>query len=802
MKQVTIVILSIISIFSFHQSKAQAPVNYYDVGVIVNSRSSFSVSIGNYFMAKRHIPKSNLIVVSGDTSEETDSTNFEALRYQIEDTIKSRGLINKLNYLVTTRGVPLKIKTWDSCDYYPSTFLGLNKDKCASFDAELMLILGKDSVHIGKGDIIIDSFGDILTQPYVGASTHFSKTQYDIYLVSRLDAYSEAEVFRMVDSSGPNTLVNKDSALFVMDAESPDTNLTIGAKPDTSLNNSTIRAAAMLSKRGWRVIADSTTRYITHQRNVIGLSSWGSNATNGGKSRGKSFNTWLPGSYAEIYVSHSASSFAYPPKYVNYQSLIGDNIQAGVTATGGTVYEPYTFGFSDIRLLFERYTDTTQIKRYNIAESFYMANPSMSWMVTLIGDPKTSIVTHLPAKPKPTITKSGQVCQGTTYTLSTSNNLSGIYNWFKGDSNALVATGQPYDSTNSLWVGSGISLIIPVNNVGSYTYTYVNENIAGAGFAEVTVSVIAAPTASFTLIANGCSTTLKADSAAGYSYQWNLNGSPINGANSLYYSVPTSGAYTVTVKNSNGCTATSSSQNASAGSGSISATIKASGPTTFCQGDSVVLTASSGTGYIYQWLRNDTTIADISMVLTVKKSGSYAIKISNAGGCTNTSIATKITVNQPTPVPTITRSGDTLISSSATGNDWYLNGNFIIGGISQKLIVSKSGTYTVKVTGGCNTETSSGYGYLGIAGIQRSAFKLNVYPNPSNGCFTIKATFANSQQTTLNIKDVLGRSIFSKNYSSVSAINDQLNIVNAVQGIYFLSVMNGNETVVKKIIVR
>ncbi len=821
MKQTTtIIILFIISVFSFQQLKAQAPVNYYDVGVIVNSKSAFSVAIGNYFMAQRHIPKSNLIVFSGDTSEETDSANFEAIRAQIEDTIVARGLIYKLNYLVTTRGVPLKITRGDQCvlTYTENDSSGinpfiLNRVRCSSFDAELMLILGKDSVYIGGGNIVTKSY-NILTQPYLDTSytepsSHFSKAKYGIYLVSRLDAYSFDEVHRMIDSSGPNTLVNKDSALFVIDAEDTLFGAAINEATEPSyyaLDLYEKRADSILVKRGWKVLYDTTTAFLTGQRNVLGYISWGSDAKHGSAKKGniKPMDKWYKASYAEIFTSYTARSFAYPPSYPSSDggSLISDLINEGATGTSGPVWEPYTWGFSDVSILFDRYTDTTQAVRYNLAESYYMANPTMGWMMTLVGDPKTSIVTHLPPIPKPAITKINQVCQGTTYILTSSNNLTGNYNWFNGDSNSIKATGQNYDSTNSLWAGSGTSFNIPVTNVGTYTYTYVNENIAGAGLAEVTISVIAAPSASFTLTATGCSTTLKADSAAGYTYQWNLNGSPITGATSLYYSVPTPGAYTVTVKNSNGCSATSASQNASPGSGSISATIKASGPNTFCQGDSVVLTASSGAGYIYQWLRNDTAIADTSMVLTVKKSGNYSIKISNKSGCSNTSIATKVTVNQATPTPTITKSGDTLISSSTSGNEWYLNGNFIIGGTSQKLILSKGGIYTVKVTGGCNTATSSGYGYLGIAGIQRNAFNLNIYPNPSNGSFTINATFANAQQTIINIKDVLGRSIFSKNYGSVSSVNDQLTISNPVEGIYFLSVMNGNETVVKKIIVK
>ena len=39
-----------------------------------------------------------------------------------------------------------------------------------------------------------------------------------------------------------------------------------------------------------------------------------------------------------------------------------------------------------VSVLFDRYTSN-----YNLAESFYMASRSLSWMDVVIGDPKASI---------------------------------------------------------------------------------------------------------------------------------------------------------------------------------------------------------------------------------------------------------------------------------------------------------------------------------------------------------------------------------------------------------------------------
>jgi hypothetical protein len=70
------------------------------------------------------------------------------------------------------------------------------------------------------------------------------------------------------------------------------------------------------------------------------------------------------------------------------------------------------------------------------------------------------------------------------------------------------------------------------------------------------------------------------------------------------------------------------------------ATITAGSATSFCQGGSVVLTASAGSTYL--WSNGATTSS-----ITVSASGSYTVTVTNANGCSATSSATVVTVNAP-----------------------------------------------------------------------------------------------------------------------------------------------------------
>src|SRR5205814_711828 len=102
-----------------------------------------------------------------------------------------------------------------------------------------------------------------------------------------------------------------------------------------------------------------------------------------------------------------------------------------------------------------------------------------------------------------------------------------------------------------------------------------------------------------------------------------------------------------------------------------SATIGASGATTFCAGGSVTLTASSASSYL--WSNGATTQS-----ITVNANGDYSVTVTGGNGCSATSAATSVTVN-PLPSPAISASGATtfcaggnvtLTASSASSYLW------------------------------------------------------------------------------------------------------------------------------------
>lgn len=340
----------------------KATVTYDDVAVIVNTNSANSLVIGNYFQNAHSIPAANMVYVAVDTSEEIDSTVFNSLRVQIENHLLTNNLVNSVNYLVTTKGVPLKVNRGET---FSTT------SPSASVESELMLIFSSYGSYIGAAGKI--------TSPYYYQSEHFTRAAYGIYLVTRLDGYTVQQVLDLIDRSGPGISVDP-GATYVFDQD-PDWNSTIPA-----LNMYLATAKTTLESRGKAVDLDQSAVYVTEQPSVIGYTSWGSNDhyANNYTTYAIPHNSWASGAIAETYVSTSGRSFQLPPAYG--QSLIADLIQEGISGAKGYVYEPYSSAMALAYILFDRYSSG-----FNLAESFCMASRYCSWMDVIIGDPKTSI---------------------------------------------------------------------------------------------------------------------------------------------------------------------------------------------------------------------------------------------------------------------------------------------------------------------------------------------------------------------------------------------------------------------------
>jgi hypothetical protein len=257
-------------------------------------------------------------------------------------------------------------------------------------------------------------------------------------------------------------------------------------------------------------------------------------------------------------------------------------------------------------------------------------------------------------------------------------------------------------SSGNLWSSGQTTQSITVTTTGSYTVT---QTLAGCtSVTSASTSVLVNPTPSTPTITAGGFTTfclggsVVLTSTAGTSYLWST------GETTQSITATASGSYSVQIVDGPCTSATSNVINVTANPIPGTPTITASGPLTFCSGNSVVLTSSFLLGNV--WSTGETTQS-----ITVTTTGSYTVEHILLGCSSGPSASTDVLVNPTPATPTITAGSATtfcaggnvvLTSSSATGNVWST------GETTQSITVSTSGSYSVHVDlGPCSSATSN-----------------------------------------------------------------------------------------------
>ena len=344
-----------------------AQVTYNDVAVIVNDSSSNSIEIGAYFQQQRNIPNENIIHIVAPEQEEIDTATFNAIRLQIEDYLIGNNLKDSIDYLVTTKGVPLKVRGTEN------DTIGSGSSS-ASFDSEIALILGEYSNKIGKNGYAYNTYNHY--------PSNFSRDSFGIYLVTRLDAYTKSQVIDLIDRSGPNLLVNKDLSKNIFNIK---TNSILDDLTYDLIESFMSLGMDTLSTGQWNseIIRDSVQ--LLNQENVLSYITAYFNIYEGGLN----FD-WVDGSLTECLVSNSAGTFTLTGNPI---LKVADLIADGASSGHGYVYGTYMADALRTDYVFSKYNN--QSTQYNLAESYYSGIRWLSGQDVVIGDPKTSIMVDI-----------------------------------------------------------------------------------------------------------------------------------------------------------------------------------------------------------------------------------------------------------------------------------------------------------------------------------------------------------------------------------------------------------------------
>jgi PKD repeat protein len=262
--------------------------------------------------------------------------------------------------------------------------------------------------------------------------------------------------------------------------------------------------------------------------------------------------------------------------------------------------------------------------------------------------------------------------------ISTQNSTS----FCQGDSLLLNAMG----AVAYTWPGGETSDSIFVFQSNNYFVTGIDSNGCSASSIPIQITVNALPQVSITpplssVVCPGISTIISATGAS--AYLWS------NGDTSSMIQISTPGPYWVTGTDLNGCSDSSAVFTLS-NFIAPQVSITSNGQPAFCQGDSIILTATGADNYVW----NDGSTGGIT---TVYNSGNFFVTGTDSNACSDTSAVLSVTVYS-LPIVNITPSitppyclGDS-VTLFASGASFY---NWLGGSLSDSILVTNSGTYSV-----------------------------------------------------------------------------------------------------------
>ena len=349
------------------------------VVVLANANDPDSLGIANYYAEKRGIPSANIIALPMPTQETisvreyVDKLHNPLLNSLIEKewvrVVKAREPdftgrecisvgIHSISYLVTIRGVPLRIANDETLldsrlKEIPDQFR-VNE---GSVDSELALLIGPPNL----------SMTAFLPNPLFATATSRAVNAEHVIRVSRLDGPTVDAVKRMID----RTLQAETQGLMgraYFDIGGPH-----------QLGDQWIRSASEFARDAFFDMDCETTRRLMDETDRFDAPAiymgWYRHHAYGPWSRPR----WPVPPGAIGFHLHSGSAVTLRSASIGW---LGAFVKQGYCATVGNVYEPYLEYTHRPDILLE-----ALLKGHTFGEAVTLSNPVLSWQGVAIGDP-------------------------------------------------------------------------------------------------------------------------------------------------------------------------------------------------------------------------------------------------------------------------------------------------------------------------------------------------------------------------------------------------------------------------------
>ncbi|MCW5931330.1 MAG: T9SS type A sorting domain-containing protein [Bacteroidetes bacterium] len=374
------------------------------------------------------------------------------------------------------------------------------------------------------------------------------------------------------------------------------------------------------------------------------------------------------------------------------------------------------------------------------------------------------------------------------------------YQWQKDGVAISGATSTSYTATSSGNYTCQVSALCGTNI----------SNVIGVSIGTFVASILPAGTV---YVCSGASIDLYASTGTGFTYQWKLNGTDIQGANSSTLTVNTAGNYSVYMTSPCG---NALSNTVTVNSATVVASITPAGTSTICAAQFIQFSTPADPAYTYQWYRNNVIIpSGINDSYTTGTKGTYKVVVSLNGICPVTSNEVVVNViNNPTPVNTASGpltfcDGDSVTLNTNFWNgasyQWTKNSVDIPGATALSYTATTKGSYRVRQTGnGCSKLSppasvkvnSCRLAADGITELNEDV-SVTIIPNPIVNISEIVVdgdiTISNAQ---LEVYDLIGNKVISIKNIQTNRLSFEKG--NLRPGIYMMNFVNGDGVSVSK----
>jgi hypothetical protein len=178
-------------------------------------------------------------------------------------------------------------------------------------------------------------------------------------------------------------------------------------------------------------------------------------------------------------------------------------------------------------------------------------------------------------------------------------------------------------------------------------------------------------------------------------------------------------------------------------------------------------------------------------------------------------LVNKNLVVRPEPVAAFTVDGSASptysFNASTSTNAQNFEWNFGDGTTAQGTVVPKtysaSGTYTVRLIaiGACgrDTTTQNVNVTIGSTSVLDAVNRMQLYPNPNNGQFTLEFDQQQAQSLQLVVRDMQGRQVYQEVINSpLGSYRHELDLRELASGVYYLSLEQGNRRSQRRLVIQ